>query len=34
VFKKKSATVPASTADPKKVGKIDFGFCHFVLLLP
>jgi hypothetical protein len=37
VFKKKKATAPASTADPKKVKKIDFGFCqsflHFWLRL-
>jgi hypothetical protein len=32
VFKKKKrATTRASTADPKKVQKIDFDFCHFFL---
>jgi hypothetical protein len=31
VFKKKKerATAPASTADPKKVQKVDFDFCQF-----
>ena len=28
-IKKKRATAPASTADPKKVKKVDFDFCQF-----
>ena len=28
-LKKKRATAPASTADPKKVQKVDFDFCQF-----
>jgi hypothetical protein len=27
--KKKRATAPSSTADPKKVKKVDFDFCQF-----
>jgi len=29
ILKKKRATAPVSTADPKKVKKIDFDFCQF-----
>ena len=29
--RKKKSTLPASTADPKKVKKIDFDFCQFFL---
>ena len=32
VFKKKIQLQPPGTADPKKVGKIEFDFCHFFLL--
>ena len=29
LYKKNRVTMPASTADPKKIEKVDFDFCHF-----